>query len=150
MLIVKLIGISLIFLSCAFTGFLKRNALAARLKKLLLLFDGVNILYENIEQGVNTLDIAIKNSLGNCGFIKCEKRFFICTDSDLKKDKYIIEEFFCGLGSATKRIECDRINNFKIKLKTQIKDAQIESEQKGKIYGTLGICLGLAIAILLI
>lgn len=150
MFVVKLIGIGLIFLSCAFTGFLKKNTLAARLKKLLLLFDGVNTLYENIEQGANTLDIAIKNSLGNCNFIKCENGIFICTDSDLKKDKCIIEDFFYGLGSATKRLECDRINNFKIRLKTQIKDAQIENEQKGKIYGTLGICLGLAIAILLI
>ncbi len=150
MFIVKLAGIVLITFSCAIIGFLKSNALASRYKKLLLLLDGVNTLYENIEQGGNTLDIAIKNSFKDCDFLRCEKGMFTCADADLKKDKILIEEFFCKLGSSTKKVECDRINNFKIKLKAQLKNAQNESEQKGKIYGTLGICIGLTIAILLI
>lgn len=150
MLAAKLSGIVLIVFSSAFIGFFKSYALASRCKKLSQLLDGANTLYENIEQGGNTLDIAIKSSFQNCDFLRCETDSFVCTDADLKKDKCLIEDFFCGLGSSTKKSECDRINNFKIKLKAHLKDAQNESEQNGKLYGTLGICIGLAIAILLI
>lgn len=150
MLVVKMLGIVLIVFSCAFIGFFKSHALTARCKKLLLLLDGANTLYENIDQCGNTLDVAIKNSFGRCDFLRCENGLFICIDTDLKKDKFLIEEFFQGLGSSTKKSECDRINSFKIKLKTNIKDAQGDRDQKGKIYGTLGVCVGLTIAILLI
>lgn len=150
MLAVRMSGIALIVFSCAFIGFLKSHNLATRYKKLLLLLDGANTLYENIEQCGNTLDVAIKNSFGQCGFLKCEKGLFVCIDADLKKDKFLIEEFFKGLGSSTQKTEFDRINSFKVKLKTHIKEAQNDSEQKGKIYATLGVCTGLIIAILLI
>ncbi len=150
MFVVKIFGIVLIVFSCAFIGFLKSYALTSRCKKLSLILDGVNILYENIEQSGNELHIAIENSFEKCSFLKCENGMFICHDIDLKKDKSLIEEFFISIGSSTRKIECDRINNFKIKLKTHIRDAENDYEQKGKLYGTLGICIGLAIAILLI
>lgn len=150
MLIVKFLGTILIVFSCSIIGFLKSYSLVLRCKKLSQLLDGVNALYENIDQGGNTLDVAIKNSFINCDFLLCEYGLFVCADASLKNDKILIEDFFNKLGSSTKKIECDRINNFKIKLKNQLKNAQSESDQKSKIYKTLGVCVGLAIAILLI
>ncbi len=150
MFAVKLVGATLIVISSAFIGLLKSYALASRCKKLSLFFDGVNTLCESIEQSGDTLDIIIKNSFSKCGFLKCENGVFRCYDEHLKKDRSLIEEFFKTLGFLPKKIECDRINNFKIKLKTHINEAEDAYRQTGKVYGALGICAGLTIAILLI
>ncbi len=150
MLTVKLLGIVLIVVSSSFIGFLKSNSLTNRYKKLSLFYDGINILYDYIEQGGYELDIAIKNSFSKCVFLKRESDKLLCFDADLKKDKKIIEEFFVCLGTCTKRVECDRINAFRQKIKTHLKEAQNDILQKSKIYQTFGICIGLTVAILLI
>lgn len=150
MLLVKLIGIVLIVVSGAFLGFLKSYGLSLRYKKLLQFLDGINMLYENIEQGENELNTAIRNSFSRCNFLEFKNGNFVCCDFDLKKDKSTIDEFFIKLGSATKKTECDRINNFKLKIKSHLKEAEQDVAQKSKIYSSLGICLGLVVAILLI
>lgn len=150
MFVVKLVGIVLTVISCALIGFFKSYILSSRIKKLSLFLDGVNMLYENIEQEGESLNEAIKNSFFKCEFLRLEHGSYLCYDDALKQDKTIIDDFFKDLGHATKKIECDRINNFKLKLKSHITDAERENSQKGKIYKVLGICLGLSVAILLI
>lgn len=150
MFTVKLLGIILIVISSSFIGFSKSYALSARYKKLSLFYDGINTLYEYIEQGGCELNIVIKNSFSKCAFLSRESDKLLCFDADLKKDKALIEEFFVCLGTCTKRVECDRINAFRQKIKTHLKEAQNDILQKSKIYQTFGICIGLTVAILLI
>ena len=150
MLTVKLVGIILIIASSTFIGFLKSHSLAARCKKLMLILDDTNTLYEYIEQGGVTLDSAIRYSFSNCDFLSYENGKILCFDNDLKGDAAEIEDFFMCLGTSVKKTECDRINSFKQKMNTRLKEAENNVVQKSKIYQTLGICIGLTIAILLI
>lgn len=150
MLVVKLVGIALIIAASTFIGYLKSYNLSARCKNLSLFLDGINALYENIEQGGETLDNAIANAFSKCSFLIREDEKFHCCDDFFKKDKNLIDDFFKYIGLSSKKVECDRINNFKIKVKKQINDAENENQQKGKIYRVLGLCVGLTIAILLI
>ena len=54
------------------------------------------------------------------------------------------------LGAFAKRAECDRIINFKLKIQKLRDEAEKDAEQKCKVYQTFGICIGLAMGILLI
>lgn len=136
--------------SSSVIGFLKSRSLVERHKKLLLLSDAVNTFYNYIEQGGFELDFLIKNAFSKCNFLTFGRNEILCNDSDLKKDKSLIEEFFVRLGNSTKKVECDHINYFILKLKTVLVDAQNDVAQKSKVYQTLGVCVGLTIGILFI
>lgn len=151
MLAVKAAGVILIVISCSMAGFLKSRCVLARVKKMSLFCDGLELLFEYIEQGNCELKTAFKTAFSKCGFLTFEKNNAVCRDNDLTvEDKILINEFFCSLGTSAKKAECDRINNFKIKMKTHLKDIETNMAQKSKIYQTFGICIGLTLGILLI
>lgn len=150
MFIIKIFGVVLVVASSSIIGFLKSRSLVERNKKLLLLSDAVNTFYNYIEQGGFELDFSIKNAFSKCNFLTFGHNEILCNDSDLKKDKSLIEEFFVRLGNSTKKVECDHINHFILKLKTVLVDAQNDVTQKSKVYQTLGVCVGLTIGILFI
>lgn len=151
MFLVKIFGIFLIAVSCAAAGILKGLSIKNRSHKLSAFCDGLDTLYEYIEQGGTELLSAMKISFSKCSFLCFENNKFCCKDVDLsREDKTEINEFLMRLGMSSKKAECDRINCFKLKIKTHLKDAQKDVSQKSKIYQTLGICLGLTVGILLI
>lgn len=151
MFLVKFLGIFLIVTACTATGFLKSLSIKNRSKKLSVFCDGLDTLYEYIEQCGCELQVAIKNSFLKCVFLQHKNGKILCIDNDLKQDeKTIINNFFEGLGASSKKIECDRIKDLKSKMKIYLKEAENDLLQKGKIYQTFGICIGLSIGILLI
>ena len=147
---IKFLGVILIVICSSLIGVFKSRALHQRRKKLSMLLDGVNALYNHIEQGEFELKAAVKNAFCKCGFLNLSGREVLCADTDLKKDKALIEEFFASLGRATKKIECDNINHFAIKLKSCLKDAENDVINKSKIYRILGVCSGLVLGILFV
>ena len=151
MWIIRLIGAALIVASSALIGFLKGNTLAERYKKLSAIYDGVNTLYEYVERGGCELEKAVKNSFLSVKFLQFKDNVFSCDDKSLtKEDNELLNSFISTLGLSVKKTECDKINNFKIKLKTHINDAKTNYAQKGKIYQSFGICIGLVLAVLLV
>lgn len=151
MFIIKLFGIFLIVIASAAAGFLKSLSIKNRSKKLSAFCDGLNTLYEYVEQGGCELDAAIKNSFLKCAFLQHKNGRFSILDNDLTADdKAMIDEFFETLGLSAKKAECDKINGFKLKIKKQLKDAENDVSQKSKIYQTFGICIGLTLGLLLI
>ncbi len=151
MLLVKAFGIFLIVVSCSAAGFLKSNSIKNRSKKLSDFCDSLDTLYQYIEQGGTELFLSIENSFSKCSFLCFENQRFYCKDSDLKdKDKAAIDDFFTTLGASAKKAECDRINAFKLKITSHLKEAENNVLQQSKLYQTFGICIGLAIGILLI
>lgn len=150
MLVIKFLGVVLVVCSGSFIGFLKSGKLIQRYKKLSLLIEGTNLLYEYINQENFELEIAIKNAFYKCCFLKFKGGKCFCDDNDLKNDKSLIEEFFNTLGHSSKKIECDRINCFKLKLIKELNYAKNDVDQKSKTYKTLGVCFGLILGILLI
>ncbi len=150
MFIIKVFGIVLIIASCAFAGILKSIGLAKRQEKLSLISDGVDELYNYIGQGEFELERAMKNAFCKCDFLMFKDGDVLCDDDNLKNDKKMIEEFFKQLGRSSKKIECDRIDLFKLKLRSKLNEAHNDVAQKSKIYITLGVCFGLIIGILLV
>ncbi|MBQ6885151.1 MAG: stage III sporulation protein AB [Clostridia bacterium] len=150
MFFLKIFGVVLIVASSAYAGILKSGRLVKRYEKLSLVSDGVDELYNYIGQGEFELERAIKNAFCKCDFLRFQSGDILCDDDTLKNDKKMIEEFFKQLGHSSKKIECDRIDLFKFKLKSQLNEAQNDIAQKGRIYKTLGVCFGLIIGILLI
>jgi hypothetical protein len=151
MLVVKLFGVLLVVFVSAVMGFLKSRSLTNRSTKLAMLFDGTNMLFEYIEQEGCELDEAVKKSFKNCDFLSFKNGVEISCDADLNnEDKAETENFFALLGTGTKKTECDRIANFKLKIKSLHTAAEKEASQKCRIYQTFGICIGLSIGILLI
>lgn len=151
MLWFKFFGIFLIVAVCSAFGFLKSLSLKKRCKKISAFCEGLNTLYECIEQGGCDCDTAVKNSFSKCEFLHCKDGSFICLDNDLKSDdKAMIDDFFSALGLSVKKAECDRINVFKLKMKSVLKECENDISQKSKIYQTFGICIGLVMGILLI
>ena len=147
---VKLLGIILIVATFTAAGFFKSLSLKSRCKKLSAFCDGLDTLYGYIEQGGCELSAAIKNSFCKCDFLHFENRKIVCCDNDLKGEKTEINEFFKDLGASAKKAECDRIGQFSLRLKKQLCEAEKDYAQKCRVYQTFGVCIGLAIGILLI
>ena len=147
---IKFLGVILIVICSSLIGVFKSRALHQRRKKLSMLLDGVNALYNHIEQGDFELKAAIKNAFCKCLFLNFSGCYVLCEDTDLKRDKALIEEFFASLGRATKKVECDHVNRFIIKLKSCLKDAENDVINKSKIYQILGVCVGLVLGILFV
>ncbi len=151
MLAVKLSGILLLITVCSMLGILKGISIKQRCKKLSLFCDGLDTLYEHIEQGSCELEKAIKISFAKCDFLYHLNGNTFCYDNDLKpQDKTIIDELFLSVGSSAKKAECDRIRLCGITMQKRLKEAEDDREQKCKIYSTFGICIGLGLAVLLI
>ncbi len=151
MLLVKAFGIFLIVVSCSAGGFLKSLSIKNRSKKLSDFCDGLDTLYQYIEQGGTELFLSIENSFSKCSFLCFKNQRFYCNDTDLKdKDKAAIDDFFTTLGASAKKAECDRISAFKLKIMSHLKEAENNVLQQSKLYQTFGICIGLVIGILLI
>lgn len=148
---VKLCGVLLVILSCSTAGFLKSRCVLLRVKKLSLFCDGLDQLFEYVQQGNCELKTALKTAFLKCEFLSFQNTNVLCCDNDLNSDdKALINDFFSLLGASPKKAECDRISNFKLKMRTHLKDAESDMSQKSKIYQTFGICIGLALGILLI
>lgn len=150
MFIIRLFGVFLVVVASSFFGFLKSNSLTQRYKKLLQLSDCVNTLYNYIEQGGFELDFLVKNVFLKCKFLTFNGSAIECNDGDLEKDKEFIEGFFARLGNSTKKVECDQISHFILRLKSVLSDAKNDVTQKCRVYQTLGVCAGISIGILLI
>ena len=151
MIMFKLMGIVMIVFSSSMIGFFKSKSLMTRHKKLQLIYDAADILYNHINQGDYELKKALENSFAKCGFLHVKNSEYICDDNDLTQDdKLIIKAFLSKIGSSVKSVECERINAFKLKIKSQLGFAQSDCHNKCKIYQTLGVCAGLVIGILLI
>ncbi len=148
---IKIVGILLIIICCSMAGYLKSCHVKNRVKKLSLIYDGVQLLFEYIQQGKCELEKAVRKSFFKCGFIKFEKQNIFCSDFDLNvNDIKIVNEFFDSLGYSTKKAECDRIKAFSLVVQKRLNEAESERAQKSKIYQTFGVCIGLLIGILLI
>ena len=149
--ITKLIGVLLIVLSCSAVGFLKSKSVCLRVKKLKLLHSGINSLFEYIEQDKYELKPAIENAFLKCNFITFENSNICCIDNDLTiEDKNLINDFLKSLGCSSKKSDCDRIKAFASLVQKNLTTAETERVQKSKIYQSFGVCIGLALGILLI
>ena len=148
---VKLLGILLIVASCSLAGFLKSRRVHNRAKKLRALCDGTALLFEYIEQGKYELERAVKKAFLKCEFINFEKQNSICADRELTdEDNRLITDFLKSLGFSSKKADCDRIKAFGLCLEKRLNEAYTEMTQKSKIYQAFGVCIGLAVGILLI
>lgn len=151
MLLIKVSGLILVMLSSVMFGFLKSKSLVLRSKKLFLILEGTDMLYEHIEQEGCELYQAVEKSFFQCDFLSFGNNSFSFCEDYLKSDEaQEIKAFFASLGSSVKKAECDRIINFKLKIKKFYEMAEKDALQKCKIYQTFGICIGLALGILLI
>ena len=68
-----------------------------------------------------------------------------------KQQKLLVK----ALSDRVKTVMCDevfldRIKGFKLKMETYLKESENDALQKGKMYQTFGVCIGLAIGILLV
>ncbi len=151
MLLLKILGLFTVVTVCSMLGFLKGQTIKSRCKKLSCFCDGLNALYEHIEQENCELKMAIKTSFDKCDFLYRSGNDTFCYDNDLNtQDRGIIDEFFISLGHSPKKAECDRIKLCSSTMQKRLKQAEAEKEQKCKIYSTFGVCIGLGIAVLLI
>ena len=151
MSLIKTVGVSCIVASCIFAGFFKSYSVKSRSRKLSLFCDGLDLLYEYIEQGNCELQAALKKSFSKCSFLTFQNTNTVCKDGDLNADdKEIINSFFISLGRSVKKAECDRINSCKNVMSKRASAAAADTLQKCKLWQTCGICVGLTIGILLI
>lgn len=147
----KFTGVLFIIISSSLIGFLKSRSLTLRHKKLLRLSGGLNLFYEYVEQGSFEIYTAVANAFNDCKFLEIKREKIICTDTDLTAEQQSeINDFFKLMGTGFKKEECDRIKNFEIYVKGQLKNAENDVNQKCRLYQTFGVCLGLMLGILLI
>lgn len=151
MSVFKAVGIILVLGTCFLCGFSKSSSVLNRHKKMLLFCEGLNNLYEYIEQENGELETVLKNAFIKCDFLSFENGNISVRDGDLTaEDRRVIKDFLVQLGSSAKKFDCDRIKSFEKITKQQLCNSEKDTKQKSKIYITFSLCIGFTVAILLI
>ena len=149
--IIKILGIITVLLSCALFGFYKGFSIKQRLIKIQKLTAALDSLYEHINYGEKELPDAFKLLAIQCPFLQIDGGVTRCQDSDLSEEENkLINDFFESLGRNAKQAECERIKAFKETLDTRLVAAYEECFQKSRLWQTGGVCIGVAVAIMII
>lgn len=151
MLVIKLSGLALIFLSSSLFGFYKARLLGARVKTIGGIIGSLSCLKEQIEYGGGELGSILPLCFSDTDAVCIDTDGIKVSSSILTaEDKGILDDLFAVLGSADSATECSRIERCLSLLKRQYHTAQDELNQKGKLWRSGGVCLGAAICIFLI
>ncbi len=147
---IKIMGIFCFVSSSSLIGFFKSRSLKLREQKLLAFCSGLDMLYEYISFGELQLGTAVKMAFSKCDFLKYDS-VISTVDSDLDcEDKRIINELFMHLGRSVKKTECERIISCRNILLKRAEMAYKTAQERCKLWQIGGVCVGLAIGILVI
>ncbi len=151
MLPVKILGLTFVFASCAFFGFLKSIALGRRAEQLTEVITGLACLKEQIRFSGGELKTVLPLCLGGVCAVRIENDGVTVLKNGLcDEDIAILKRLFDGLGSGDITAETNRIERAVASLKVQQSGAAEDFSKKGKLWRGGGVCVGTAICILLI
>jgi len=169
MIIIKYIGVFLVFCITIYLGNLISRKYTLRLKELKDIKNALNIIENKIKFTYEPLpDIFIQTSkmvskniseifVQACNNLKKEnaeeawnKSVEMATTNLNPEDIENIKSFGKMLGQTDKEGQLSRIELTKTFIEMQIEKAKIEEEKNSKLYKTLGAVLGLALVIILI
>ena len=147
MLLIKMIGLSLLFICCCSIGFLRASALSKRAHRLSQYMKGTGELAQRIRSEATEL----KRLLHICypkELIQFEdNNVLILNEYLLKEDISLLEEFFSGLGIRESTAEYERCILYKELIDNRRCDAEKSARELSKLYNTLGVLGGLFIVL---
>lgn len=143
----KLLGMLMLFMSCAAYGFFKAALLEQRYKRLDRICRCMDELHSRIFHSSLELDRLMYASFGesrdslvareqSVGMLKCE-------------ETALLEEFLSALGSGDTESECSRILLYKSLFEAHRDSALSDCESGCRLWRTAGICVGVATCIFL-
>lgn len=147
MLLFKIIGLFLLFLSCCAFGFLKAVALNKRVVKLSAFMKGISELAERIRSEATEIERLfeicfekqlIKNQNGKS---KPSEEYL------LKEDISLLNEFFDGIGMRDGVSEYERCILYKNLLENRRGEAEKTSRDLSRLYNTLGVLGGIFVVL---
>ena len=149
-MLVKFLGLGLIFLSSACFGLYKSSLLNLRAKKLGRISDSLKLMAEHIRIGgrelKKLLELCFKDAETYYFNGKCRINRENLNDGDIK----LLEEFFDGFGRLDTKAEYNRTKAFIMQLEQRHKEALRLKAEHGKLYKTLGFSIGLGLCIFLL
>lgn len=163
----------LILASCFGAGKVKSLEFSYRLRQLRELHRGFKLLQTEIQYARETLPVVLERlSREECGLLASffkmicdllqggEKSFFQCwetsiseiyKDSNLKKeDLEILRQLGQEIGKSDLQGQKSAFERFFSRLEEQMKEAEFEKKQKGRMYQSLGLYGGILIVVLLL
>ena len=147
----KLFGALLIFSACALFGFYKSYELKSRIKALKNIYSGLDLMYIQISNSSEELPDILKRCFKECPEIVCNGSKVGIKCSSLKKtDALPLEKLFSTLGQSDCENECAKIRLCKAETEKNIKLAENAYNEGAKLCQSLGICVGLALGIMVI
>lgn len=165
---IKIIGVIFIILSTSLAGFSFSEKLNKRVKELILfrhLLEEISILIRYKAVTIFDLIDNLKNNIcfKEFDFLKhidiehnssFSQAFNVAIDNTIlslnKEDIRIIKQFGSSLGKSDIQGQLSEIELYKESISLKINEAKIISENKAKLYRSLGVLIGSFFAILLI
>ena len=158
---IKLLGVLLLSIASVIPGFILNHRLVVRkkyLNEMSLLT--LNIKNRIIDGGECVSEILLKESNGCFSFLKNLSLNNLTSFDEMKNilinkgfestDSIVIAEFFGGLGRMDTKGERDNCDYYHNKFCCLINDAENELKDKGKLYKSLFVSLGIAVFIIFI
>ncbi len=147
MLLIKIIGLALLFVCCCSIGFLRAASLNKRAHRLSQYMKGTGELAQRIRSEAAEL----KRLLNICyqkELIKFQdNKVLVSTEYLLKEDLSLLEEFFSSLGTRESTAEYERCILYKELIDNRRCEAEKSARELSKLYNTLGVLGGLFIVL---
>lgn len=141
-IVFKLLGMLLLFVSCAAFGFFKAASFERRHKRLDMICRCMDELYCRILHSSGELDPLMRASFGEPRDSLIERE---CGAGILKREELeLLTEFVSSLGSSDTESECSRILLYKSLFEARRDGARASCESGCRLWRTAGVCVGIA------
>ncbi len=146
----KISGLLILFLICVFMGFLKAYMLKIRVTDLEEIHKGLSEILQRLRYEGTHRNRLVNDSFSHTNILKIQEDKPVFCDSALEEeDKKIFMEFYESLGTGDFGAESDRVRLYMSLFEGRLKEANKKYGELGRLYKTIGVCIGAAGFILL-
>ncbi len=145
----KLLGLLMVFSSSSACGAVAAFRLKTRVRKLQRLYHSLSDLRERIRLNEGEIDRLLKVSFGDA-VVFGEKGCRV-EEAFLEQEEIVlINAFLRDAGMSDAKAECDRIGLYMDQLAVCCESAGQKARELGRLYGALGVLIGLFLCIFLL
>lgn len=151
MLVIKIIGLAILFFTATALGFFVAHKGEAELKNLNYFIVKITELRDRILYDGSEIEILINKIFTDAPLLKSENgRATVAENLVGKEEKKILDEFFGSLGTTERQGEISRAEFCILTLSESSKRISLQTREKSHLYKILGVCSGILVCILFI
>lgn len=148
MAVIKILGCMSVIFCCTFFGINRAQTLKKRAETLTKLILSMDAFIQYIRIGNDDINTILKRNLPK-GITVCREGIYAEGKMGLNdEDRTLLNEFFKEMGMGDRESEINRCESYKILIEKQLKKAEMDIDEKYKVFSYCGFMTGIVLSLL--